>query len=227
MSRPDTSLLFKFPQIDRREQDLQEAQKQALVAERGAQVQNQLAQAEERKRQADKLRQDNEEKRRTYNAQEGARAYIQDARARGLPTPSMDELIGRFGNDAMPFLTAMTARDKEDLANQKERSDNYIKLHGAMIDALSLEPDESKHQDVERAVYQRAVQQGLITTDEANQFLQQPPDKLDQLEASRKAEQRKNDDLKAASERNFKDAETLKNAAQTTLATIWNCVMGL
>src|SRR2546428_343653 len=84
----------------------------------------------------------------------------------------------------------------------------------ALIDALSLEPDESKHQEIERTVYQRALQQGLITQAQANQFLQQPPDKLDQLEASRKAEQRKNDELKAASERNFKDAETLKNAAQ-------------
>src|SRR5439155_6341403 len=98
------------------------------------------------------------------------------------------------------------------------QSDNYLKLHGAMIDALSLEPDESHHPEIERTVYQRALQAGWITQAQANQFLQQPPDKLDQLEAGRKAEQQKNDALKAASERNFKDGETLKNAAQTAQA---------
>src|SRR5438093_2313038 len=218
MSTPDTSLFFKFPQIDRQQQDLAIAQKQALIAEQKARTEDQLAQAEYRTREADKLREQNEETRKTYNAQEGARAYIQDAHDRGLPTPSMDELIGRFGNYAMPFLTAMTARDKEDLANRKEQSDNYLKLHGAMIDALSLDPDESKHPEIERTVYQRALQAGWITQAQANQFLQSPPDKLDQLEAGRKAEQRKNDELKAASERNFKDAESLKNAAQTAQA---------
>ena len=105
MSRPDLNVFKQIPYTNAAEEDLKQAQTQALIAERGAQVQNQLAQAEERKRQADKLRQENEEKRRTYNAQEGARAYIQDAHDRGLPTPSMDELIGRFGNYAMPFLT--------------------------------------------------------------------------------------------------------------------------
>src|SRR5438552_15042170 len=166
MSTPDTSLFFKFPQIDRQQQDLAIAQKQAVIAEQKAATEDRLAQAQYRTREADKLRQDFEEKRKTYNAQESVRSYIQQN-----PNASIDELIGVGGNYAMPFLNEITARTKDDLANRKEQSDNYLKLHGAMIDALSLDPDESHHPEIERSVYQRALQAGWITPAQANQFL--------------------------------------------------------
>src|SRR3989442_962353 len=111
MSRPDTSILFKFPQINRQQEDLQEAQKQALIAERGAQVQNQLAQAEERKRQADKLRQQNEETRLTYNAK-----HAVDDLVRRKPNATIQEQINEGGLYALSYI-----KDKADaLSKQAE-----------------------------------------------------------------------------------------------------------
>src|SRR5436190_8350301 len=141
MTHPDTALYF--PQIDRQQEDLQIAQKQALIAEQKARTEDQLAQAQYRTREADKLRQQNEETRKTYNAQESVRSYLQQN-----PNASIDELIGVGGNYAMPFISERVARTKDDLANRKEQSDNYLILHGAMIDALSLDPDESKHPEI-------------------------------------------------------------------------------
>src|SRR5437773_3638047 len=77
MSRPDTNAFYTIPYTNTREEDLKEAQTQALIAERGAQVQNQLAQAEERKRQADNLTLKNQETRRTYNAQQSVQTLLQ------------------------------------------------------------------------------------------------------------------------------------------------------
>ena len=157
MSRPDTSLLFKFPQIDRREQDLQEAQKQALIAERGAQVQSQLAQAEFRKREADKLRQQNEETRLTYNARHAVDDVLQKN-----SNATIAEQMTAGGVYALPYITERaTALSKQAEADLRQHTAHaqYVDWAGNAALGLSKLPADQRPKAFQEAI-QREMQPG-------------------------------------------------------------------
>src|SRR5439155_20826098 len=218
MSRPDTDLFFKFPQIDRQQQDLQIAQKQALIAEQKARTEDQLAQAEERRRQADNLVLKNQETRRTYNAQQSVQTLLQTK-----PDETIEEQISTGGMYAMPFIKERLAQTQEGINQAKARLDQHSRkmqeIGDAALNLKSLPPDQRPQ--AHQAHVQRMLQDGIISQQEANAMLQShdTDEELDQIIATTPAAQtqikRQQDDLEAKSKRNLQDQQAAEAAART------------
>src|SRR5438552_19050748 len=101
MSTPDTSLFFKFPQIDRQQQDLAIAQKQALIAEQKARTEDQLAQAQYLTREGDKLRHQNAVTRLIYNVKHSVDDLVQQN-----PNTTRQDHMRAGGDYALPYIKA-------------------------------------------------------------------------------------------------------------------------
>src|SRR5438552_13513878 len=157
MSTPDTSLFFKFPQIDRQQQDLAIAQKQALIAEQKARTEDQLAQAQYRTREADKLRQQNEETRLTYNAKHAVDDLLQQN-----PNATIQEQMTKGGLYALPYIKERAdANSKQAEADLRQHTAHaqYVDWAGHAADGLSQLPADQRPKAFQEAI-QRELQPG-------------------------------------------------------------------
>ena len=157
MSTPDTSLFFKFPQIDRQQQDLAIAQKQALIAEQKARTEDQLAQAQYRTREADKLRQQNEETRLTYNAKHSVDDLLQQN-----PNATIQDQMRAGGVYALPYIKERAdANSKQAEADLRQHTAHaqYVDWAGHAAYGLSKLPADQRPKAFQESI-QREMQPG-------------------------------------------------------------------
>jgi hypothetical protein len=227
MSRIDPGLLQpNIPRMDpwptlvqRQQEDLQRANIESQIAERKANEMLRGIAAQEKLAQAQKMQQDWEEKRRTYDAQEAVRARLKEANDRGLPMPSVNELIGIGGNYAMPFIKEILDREKIAHENDTAKFEQYSRLQTEMgkeaIGLKNLRPDQRP--EAHRQAVQRMRQAGIIPTDEmANQILasHDTEDELDQIIATTPARElqikEQQAELESRAKKNKEDEEAFR-----------------